>query len=131
MNSFAFEIHETAAEPTEPLARGFFFLETKAMAKSKKIEVLASLIESGARNTTRIEFLEVLMKVGASRIQYSESEDSDDWGRIPSGFSIRVRACEEYDVSALTLADCIDKAIAYEREQIEFENEQAELESQS
>lgn len=43
---------------------------------------------------------------------FNDDDDGleDDWGTIPIGYSIRVRACNEYEVSAPSLRECVKLA---------------------
>lgn len=65
-------------------------------------------------DTEILNELEAIIESGAARIMYNADDSGlkDGWGKIPLGFSIRVRACHDYDVSAPTLRECVEKDVA-------------------
>jgi hypothetical protein len=68
--------------------------------------------ENQMTDTEIVNALESLIECGSVRIMFNEDDDDleDDWGKIPIGYSIRVRACNEYDVSAPSLRECVQLA---------------------
>ena len=63
-----------------------------------------------------LDWLEAAIQVGTAKIEYKDDDsEEDDWGIIPEGFSICIRACKEYDVSATTLRQCVEQAVKEEK----------------
>lgn len=68
------------------------------------------------QDTKRLDYLASLIELGTARILYNDDEhtDEDDWGEVPVGYSIRIRACQDADYSASTLREVIDAAMEME-----------------
>lgn len=64
-------------------------------------------------DTKILDELQSLIECGSTRITYNDDDEEleDDWGNIPIGFSIRIRACFECDVSAQSLREAVKKAV--------------------
>ncbi len=67
-------------------------------------------------DTEIINQLQSFLEAGTARINFIEDDkdmddEEDDWGVIPRGFSIRVRACNDFDVNAKTLRECVEMAV--------------------
>lgn len=84
------------------------------MTDKKIAEKVDDTLSAKTHKMTDVEMINAISEIfmiGTSRLAYNEDDDElyDDWGKIPTGFSLRTRACVNSDISMPTLRELLIK----------------------